>query len=373
MNLRGLFAFFFFVLLITTQVHGYQYHVAKQLDNSWYCFDDNQRYLSFEESSDQQKAFLTLDNSYPKSSILKMSVGKNTSIYIGTVIVAYYNADTTLSYRLDSLFETVLDNPSQLTLTLFNPEGVEINGSKILTPMIGLDYEQSTPIFRIVRNQKDALLIIILIIAAALTYLKIGHVDIWRGYMKWSRLITIKDQGAAIYKIRPFEKGTIIIVLIYGMVSAVVIMALSVLMDLKFIDHLLFNSQSLTILLLIWVVLSLMLFTLAFAKYLLVKIFTKLFVFKGASRIHFYNHIKISLLFALLVLLISLIGIYSLSETGIGGWIHIAVIGLLLMKTFLISLKLFRISAYGIYHLFSYLCATELIPSIILIKVTFLI
>lgn len=118
-----------------------------------------------------------------------------------------------------------------------------------------------------------------------------------------------------------------------------------------------------------WIQLSIIVLALFFFKILLVYSLSGLFGMRGIAGVHFFYWIRVLLLMAC-VLTVTLflyfisrgqrVGIY---ETMV--WIITVV---LMMMMVFVFLKLIRRADCSIFHLFSYICATELIPFLITIK-----
>jgi len=373
MGYKLLFSILFAALFSVGSADAQQFQTHKQLDDSWYYFDKNQRHQSYNLSKTNTEIFLTIDRSQPDSAILQMSVNANTSIFIEDQIIGLVNKDKRISYSIDSLFLAYGIDSEQMTIMLLNVDDAIVKNSKIIKPLFSpLVKTTAYPNSRVDSDFENILLILVLTILVILVYVKAAHSDIWRAYMKWSRILSLKDQGDAIYKLRPFEKGTLTITLVYATLGATCILGLFYLSDFSWPISAYFQSDYVFLFFVKWLVLVLTLYILVFSKYLLVKSFTRLFDFRGASKIHFYNHVRISMVILFFLLAIELIIIFGFQHVMLFAWLRNIVIILLVVKSLIISFKLIKLSTYRMFHLFSYLCATEIIPAIILIKITFL-
>lgn len=372
MRYKQLLLVVFIMLACFSSVIGQQYYQYKQLDENWYYFDENQRHQSYEFSKSEKKIFLTLDNSLPDSSTLKMFVGTNTSIFINQQIVDFIDVNTVISYSIDSLFSMNGPDVDQLTIMLYHANRVIVKNGEILKPVVLLKNAIPASDIRMDTSHESVFIVLILIILITFTYIKIAHADIWRAYMKWARMISLKDQGDSIYKIRPFEKGTLIIVLAYAALGATAILGLMYLSSFSLPFSTYFENSRMPLVLFKWLGLVILLFALTFGRYFLVQSFTKLFGFREATRIHFYNHVRTSMVIFIVLLIGELIVIFGFHRVALFSWLINVLVIMLLLKSLLISFKLMKISTYRIFHLFSYLCATELIPAIILVRITFL-
>lgn len=119
-----------------------------------------------------------------------------------------------------------------------------------------------------------------------------------------------------------------------------------------------------------WAILSLAIFGLLIFKLLWIALFATLFGFKDTVRFQFFNFIR--LIFISVATLV-IIGLGSLlfnvrSELFFYYQIYLLV-ALFVIGTLVVYLKLMTRLPYHFFHLFSYLCASEIIPLIILMKV----
>ncbi len=133
------------------------------------------------------------------------------------------------------------------------------------------------------------------------------------------------------------------------------------------------DYQDVARLLFSWISLSVFLFALLILKSLIVFSFSRLFDFAEAATIQFFNFIRLVFMISLLigVLLIiyfvfevsvkqSFMNLFYVMSWVFAFWIPI------------VFLKLLKRSSYSTFHLFSYLCATEIFPVVIVVKLLFL-
>ena len=319
MGSKSLLSALFIVLASTHTICSRQYEVYKQ-------FDDNHREQSYELSKRQEKVFLTLDNGFPRPTALRVFIeGK-----VPSDILAKNTGVTTL------------------------------------VPLV--KKEMPTPIPRKSSDHKNVLLILTLITLMVLAYIKITHVDIWKQYMKWSWIISLKDRAGIIYKFTPFERRSLLMVFAYALLSANAILGLFYFSTFSWKISAHFLHSNIFIAISKWFELVLFLLAIVFAKYVLINLFTRLFDLKKASRIHFYNHVRISMMMVSILLIVEFVVIFGFQNTLFTDWLEVFLIGIFILRSLLISIKLIKINTYRMFHLFLYLCATELIPTIVLVK-----
>lgn len=121
-----------------------------------------------------------------------------------------------------------------------------------------------------------------------------------------------------------------------------------------------------------WVKLSLTIFGFFFAKILIVYLWSRLFAFKEVAGMQFFNWIR--LLLNVFGVLGTILFVYFVSRGAspvVHSTLYFLVICALLAWVIIIFFKLFRRTEYSMFHIFSYICATEIIPVLVTIKVLF--
>jgi hypothetical protein len=121
-----------------------------------------------------------------------------------------------------------------------------------------------------------------------------------------------------------------------------------------------------------WLKLSAYVFIALMAKLLIIFSLSRLFGFRGMARFHFFNWIRLMLAIfgaATIVLFTYFISRGDSADTFV---MFLSVVVLALIVWIAVAyFKLGGRSGHSMFHLFSYLCATEIIPLLITVKVLF--
>lgn len=119
-----------------------------------------------------------------------------------------------------------------------------------------------------------------------------------------------------------------------------------------------------------WVILSCIIFLVLIAKLVLIASFSLLFNLKSTVRFQFFNFIRLLFVTSLAIGLIAVIYFIFHSQNPTLFY-NLLLVGSLFVVagTIFLFLKLLARTAFPVFHLFSYLCATEIIPLMILGKV----
>lgn len=121
-----------------------------------------------------------------------------------------------------------------------------------------------------------------------------------------------------------------------------------------------------------WVRLSMLVLLTFIAKILIVFLLTRLFNMRGLARVHFFNWVRLILIVfgAATVLVFSYYILRGQNETIFVTFLSL-IVATLIAWIFIIFMKLNGKTEHSMFHLFSYICATELIPLLITVKVLF--
>jgi len=119
-----------------------------------------------------------------------------------------------------------------------------------------------------------------------------------------------------------------------------------------------------------WLLVSLVIFIFLILKLLLIWIMSALFDYKGVVRFQFFNFIR-SLYIASALMGIVLLGYFMLEikNPDFFYFLLASACGFMILSAFFLYFKLMTRTSSSVFHLFSYLCGSEIIPLMILIKV----
>ncbi len=122
----------------------------------------------------------------------------------------------------------------------------------------------------------------------------------------------------------------------------------------------------------VWLKLSLFVLLLLAAKLIIVLTFSSLFSFRETVSFQFFNFLRFVLFTAVVMAILSLL--YFIFK-GDQPWFYerliIMALGLLSVGSVMVLIKLLARAPFSFFHLFSYLCASEIIPLVIIIKIFF--
>ena len=119
-----------------------------------------------------------------------------------------------------------------------------------------------------------------------------------------------------------------------------------------------------------WLLFSIIIFLVLITKLLLIWLMSALFGFKGVVRFQFFNFIR-SLYVASVLMGVALLSYFMLEieKTDFFYFLLASAGGFMILSSFFLYFKLMSRTSSSVFHLFSYLCGSEIIPLMVLIKV----
>ena len=120
-----------------------------------------------------------------------------------------------------------------------------------------------------------------------------------------------------------------------------------------------------------WLVSSIIIFLLIILKYFLVGTFSTLFVLGEYRNIQFFNSLRFGLAVSMLGFIVLVFSYLTFKSEDLAVYTFVlnAMVILLVLRVLILFLKLSNYSKYKIFHLIFYLCATEIIPFLLVYKI----
>jgi len=189
-------------------------------------------------------------------------------------------------------------------------------------------------------------------------------------YFSFQRSLSFKNREETLVSTRPFNRTNILFIILNSGIIAFLLVALVRLTNgyvyFPFVNTEMNLSQSL----LSWLFTTAIVFVSFLLKYLLMSIFIGLFRMGDFRYIQHFNSLRYSLGSFLFIFILMTITYLAFRTEGLEAYfIYTRIIVILLvMRIIVLFFKLRDYTSYRNFHLFSYLCGTELIPFIIVYK-----
>ncbi len=367
---------FFLIFLISGIYHPLfsQDNLVQDLRDEWLVYEQEEKILVplTENLVDQSFFHLNLELTKFQDYHLLVELPSGASLFIENRIVFVAKVERDALLKIDSLRGIYGDD--DLLISIFYPKAMldKIN-TLIVDKNSKLLRNANASTFNIkVRNRNtnnNFFVIGVIIILAVVVFVKQVLKSSFFDYLSPSKTFSIKPKSEILYSIGFFSLSNMLMLFLYGissgfiLIMAVVLLRQGVIAGLKLETTLELIGASLGLALLV-------IFFMIIRNFQL-RLIGGIYKMKSSINIQFYDYFRISLFillafFTLLVFNFGAIDPFMVShETTFKGLF----ISALFLRTVFIYMKLNNVSSNKNLHLFSYICGTELIQLIIVVKV----
>lgn len=196
------------------------------------------------------------------------------------------------------------------------------------------------------------------------TTLKVGFPKLFPVFFNFANTFRLKPREGLHYGFRILEPFNLFFNLIYSLM--LILTAISIAWKFDYVE---INEYQAYEIVLFIILTSIAIAIIIPIKYVFIMIATSLFNLKSFSRIHYYDSLRIGLVFTVFLLIVIHFGEQIFFEgIEINTLLTIAFI-LVALRSTLLYLKLLRVASMNLIYLFSYLCTIELLPLFLLFKI----
>lgn len=351
-------------LVFTVEVSGQEkFIVKKNLQPEWLVNIEN-KYVPFRQSEKAVNTiYFTLKPSNFKGDYLVLTGANHFSIMVNDKLILDQIKKATLS--IDSLKK----NYSESTFFFAVHQKQSISQTNLLTNVqskiiaaTALEIEHR----RLGTSFRDFVVTATLALFIFLVGLIRLNPRLSSDYFSVTKLFSLRDSDIDQFYYR-LTSGNILFYVLTSLVLAFYLIVIGQFVSIELAE---LNSNGYAAYILTWLKLSVIIFTLLFVKMFIVYVIASLFGVRDIAGFHFFNFIRLVLIFiGILTLILATYHLlhgqqkdfynFFLHALGwiLGGWV------------ILLFLKLTNRVRYAMFHLFSYICATEIIPFLLIVKV----
>jgi Domain of unknown function (DUF4271) len=338
----------------------------KDLSSTWKVFNSNTRtFHEFGKARRSRSVRFSLVLHDDFDGWLEIDAPKETSVIING---NYFGSlETKLAIDLDSLMEV-----SQLNVFDFNIYRLaglnHINLSTILferVPTQTISAKRSTK-----EDFMDYYVIASLILLLFMGFLSRKFPRDTLDYFSFQRSISLKNREETLISSRPFNRTNILFIILDSFLIGFLITALVHLAEGHVYFPLINRHMDFSALILGWIFCSVLVFFSIVIKYIGIAVFVNLFRLNEFRYIQHFNSLRFSIGAFLLIYLLTTITFLTFRMEGMEAYfVFTRILAILLfMRIIIMFFKLRDFASFRNFHLFSYLCGTEIIPFIILYK-----
>lgn len=335
----------------------------RNLQDTWQVYADGV-FRSFDPNQDGtvRTLYLTLDAELYRGDYLLIEADQPVSLFVNQKLIR--SAFTVCRLPVDSL------------AALYNPIQVAVYHHDVLpairTTIISLLSHQVAEEERIYQKPPTAFRDFIIVAVSMLLIFFIILVRInprvAQDYFSVMRVFSLRENE----DVQSYKRVLSVSILFYVFVSLLVALFLLLVAHITkglyvwewYKDYHSFWMYSLQ-----WILVSMAILLVLFLKLITIHILAYLFGLSDAASFHFFNFVRVLLiLFVMLTLVAGGYFILQGYEPGLYVFLFKAARMLIIFWTVLLFLKLTHLASFTKFHLFSYLCATEILPLLLIAK-----
>lgn len=364
------------LILFTFSVCTYSYAltdestIEKDLRDEWMLFKDGE-YQSISTGAEfkSKVIYLHLNLSAKSNSYLQVSSTNLFSVFVDGLLTE--EASTHKLISLDSIRQH--RGTSAVTVAIFQSIGIEEEHlqtsfvTKIENKVGGVEIISRSPTYFRDFIVTGVLFLLILLILVIRQNPKLAG-----DYLSLQKLFSTSTSQDSLGDTRTNSSSNILFQVFCSILFGFLFTILTTYLRSDYRIATLFTHTTYIEVLWIWLMLSVLIFVLLLFKQLVIYIFAFLFGIKELAAPHYFNLIR--LLFWVLGISGVFVAIYLLAhgeQVIVFRNLYFLLAWSLGISLVIIFFKLSRRVSFSMFHLFSYLCATEIIPLIITIKVLY--
>ena len=353
-----LFALLFLVQTSLAHAQPRSYDLKKD----WLIFN-NEAYTTYQAQDNVDAVHILFDEKKGVGDYLVVKASRPVAIFLNNELISSTQQTDTLS--IDSLRSK--QNLSRFTLTFYASSIKQADlSTQLITPSLIEAVEPLVP--QPATFFRDFSFIATLLILAILLMIIRLNPKLASDYFSVTKIFSLRESEDSTVYTRITSSGNF---LFYGF-SSLTLGFFLVLLFAKLPQKEWLTIHSFQQAMWYWLLFSVAITTLLFGKMLIIYLFATLFNLRDVAGMQFFNWVRVLFLSVGVSTTLLMVVIIRWNESTTMFQFFYQAIGWLLMAWILLAF--FKIAAkarIGLFHLFSYLCATEIIPSLIVLKILY--
>lgn len=355
------------VCLLAISMHLSAQQLVYDLRQEWvYYSPENHGYLPLDEQNLENKviSFKLSDPEFDQF-YLSLVVTEKSYLFYGTKLIANIPAGIT-NFKIDSLRNTLSD--AQPFITIYGNKLLPQLITEVRTQPLTQDKVSSYQPIRFANDFSNFFYLCATLILLLFVILKTQFSELADQYLLIHRTFSVKTIDELIFKI-PY----------LGTPNILFIAFISLMLGFATLSFMFFYPQEILflgihpgvatfwILILNWLEISGLILILTILKYFLTISMSSLFSLNIAN-IHFASSLRLLLVFSFMLMLLTIIQYFLVGLVPLPIYLIIILLGILSIQVILF-LKLSLVTTHTLLYIIVYLCATEIIPIVILFKI----
>jgi len=357
----------FFSCAAMSKSAGQDYAVIKDFENEWRVYQ-NERYEPFSEKRGKANTiYFFLEANRFSGTFFRISSPEPITLFINGQLAA--KSKTGLNLSVDSLRGAY---HSQVLQVSIHQDGIYEGGLQTLIQSKVREPSTLNEVSSRFSSFRDFAIIGMLVLMIMLIVIIQLNPKLASDYFSVTKIFSVREGEDSQAYSRITSSINILFYVYSSLMLGYYLMIVFHFLPLQYTAALLFQATSFWEAVFQWLELSLIVLGLFFLKIMLVYGLSFVFGMREIGGIHFFNWVRLLLgVFGVLTIVLFLYFITHGHREGFYIFLLTIMSWVLAGWTILIIFKLHRQMGHSMFHLFSYICATELIPFLITIKVLY--
>jgi len=361
------FLILFFSSAVISNSAAQDYSVVKDFENEWRVYQ-NERYKPFSEKEGKVSTiYFSLEANKFTGTFLVIRSHEPTTLFINGQLGAKTN--TELMLKVDSLSDVF--QSTVLRITIHQDEIHERGLQTLIQSKARASSTFNDPFLRFSSFRDFAIIGMLVLIVMLIVIIQLNP-KLASDYFSITKIFSVREGEDSQAYSRITSSINILFYVYSSLMLGYYLMVIFHFLPSQNATALFFQATTFWEALIQWLELSLIVLGLFFLKIMLVYGLSFVFGMREIGGIHFFNWVRLLLgVFGMLTIVLFLYFISHGHRQGFYVFLLGTMFWVLAGWTILIILKLHRQMGHSMFHLFSYICATELIPFLITIKVLY--
>ena len=292
------------------------------------------------------------------------------SLLINNSIVDNLTKPGCSSFEIDSLRR--IYSQDSIQVSIYKVDAKTNISTSLLFPALGYTPEVNPIEVREVNNLSNFILFVLVILGVVALSIREWNYKYFEEFSSISKIFSLRIRSSPIYMTKPYSREVFLMILFQSLTISFLIISIS---DFFPEDSVFYLSVSSSFWGIVgqWVLMSISFVVVLYIQFVVLSL-TNLF-FRNPKIVHiqFYDNLRI-IHFYLVILALVILILFAISYTWFTwflSYLWFITAFMFLVKSVVIYLKMINESEHRKLHIFSYFCATEILPFALLVKIVF--
>jgi hypothetical protein len=355
------------LLLLISQASWAAPIVVKDLRAGWMTHAENTyRLMGLTPAMDVQTIYFDLNAAAFKGQYLSIVSRDTWDLFVNGKLI---DSGQQRLLSIDSL--SLLYSPS-LFLGIQSNEGIYTLITQVVSPQASVGATARTILARPPTFFRDYAILVSFFLLFFLLILYRTNAQLTLDYFSFAKIFSVQERNENLLASRITSSVNMLFYLFCALLTGFLLSAVFYFADAYFSVAKFTVIDSLGSAFIVWLKLSLLILSLLASKLVIVLLFSSLFNFRDTVSFQFFNFLRFVLFTAVMMSVLSLL-YFAIKGGQALFYRQLIIMALVLLSagSVMVLIKLLARAPFSLFHLFSYLCASEIIPLVIIIKIFF--